>query len=107
MKEGRTVFEAADIFQKAATYIRTYGWQVTGMSQHGMPRCSMGALASAHQDPIWDEDLADLMYQQLYDVLNGISLTEFNHKYQDGEKVAQLFDQVAAKLRCVHSYATI
>jgi len=38
------------------------------------------------------------MYEELYETLNGLSLTEFNYKYNDGEKVARLFEDVAAKL---------
>jgi hypothetical protein len=91
--------QAADIFERAAVYIRRYGWQVTGMSRHGKSRCSMGALASAHPDEVWDESLAQLMYQELYDELNGIGLTEFNYAHNDGERVAQLFERVAVKLR--------
>ena len=89
---------AADIFRKAATYIRTYGWQVSGMSEHGKPRCSMGALASVGPVGEWDEGLAELMYRELYDELGGIGLTEFNHRYKNGEMVAQLFERVAARL---------
>ena len=87
--------QAAAIFKHAAAYIRAYGWQVTGMSRHGLPRCSMGALASAHRDKMWDKELAELMYSQLYEELDGLTLTEFNYRYNDGEKVAQLFDKVA------------
>lgn len=91
--------QAADIFEKAATYIREYGWQVTGMGRHGMPRCSMGALASAHPDVIWDKELSVLMHQKLNAELNGLCLTEFNYQFNDGEKVARLFEQVASYLR--------
>jgi hypothetical protein len=90
--------QAASIFREAALYIRIYGWQVTGMSEHGLPRCSMGALASAHKEARWNKGLATLMYKTLYEELNGLTLTEFNHKYNDGEKVAQLFDEAAASL---------
>jgi hypothetical protein len=90
--------QAATIFIKAAQYIREYGWQVEGMSIDGQPRCSMGALASARPGR-WDEDLAELMYSTLYDELNGISLTQFNHKYKSGEKVARLYERVATKLQ--------
>ncbi len=103
MDEIDTHALAASIFEGAAAYIRTYGWQVTGMSWHGRPRCSMGALASAHQDRIWDEELAELMYRQLYDELDGASLTEFNYRHRDGEKVAQLFEKTAARLRYAYS----
>jgi len=99
MKEPGIAYQAASIFQEAAGYIREYGWQVTGMGEHGKPRCSMGALASAHQEKVWPHDLAELMYQKLYDELGGIGLTEFNYKYSDGEKVAQLFERVAVRLR--------
>jgi hypothetical protein len=88
---------AAHIFYQAAAYIRTYGWQVEGMSTDGAPRCSMGALASAYKEERWDPELAKMMYKVLYEELDGISLTEFNHKYKDGEKVAQLYERVAEK----------
>ncbi|HEX5797697.1 MAG TPA: hypothetical protein VFX86_04900 [Candidatus Saccharimonadales bacterium] len=90
--------EAAFIFSEAASYIRQYGWRVSGMNKHGMPRCSMGALASAHRDKIWDEELAKIMYEELYEELGGLSLTEFNYLHRDGEQVARLFDKVAKKL---------
>jgi hypothetical protein len=98
MDEGTTGKLAANIFQDAAIYIRTYGWQVSGMSEHGKPRCSMGALASAYPVDHWDVELAELMYKTLYEELGGIGLTEFNYHHKDGEKVAQLFERVAAKL---------
>jgi hypothetical protein len=104
MEEDDVVaLRAADIFIKAASYIRRYGWQVTGMSQHGKPRCSMGALASACSDKVWDKHLSQVMYQVLYDELGGIGLTEFNYKHHDGEKVAQLFERVA--MRLCYAYA--
>jgi hypothetical protein len=90
--------QAAIIFERAASYIREHGWQVTGMSEHGKPRCSMGALASAHPSEVWDEQLARLMYQNLSEELGDIGLTEFNYTHNDGEKVAQLFERVAVKL---------
>lgn len=90
--------QAAGIFNKAAKYIRSYGWQVRGMSEHGKPRCSMGALASAYPEKVWDSQLASLMYQELYEELGGIGLTEFNYLYNDGQKVAQLFERVAQNL---------
>jgi hypothetical protein len=90
--------KAAEIFQKAASYIRKYGWQVEGMGQHGRPRCSMGALDSAYPKIEWDKNLAGRMYEVLYKELSGLSLTQFNSKYQSGEKVAQLFERAAAKL---------
>ncbi len=31
------------------------------------------------------------MYQKLYDELNSIGLTEFNYRYNNGEKVAQFW----------------
>ncbi len=100
-------FRAANILEKAAAYIRNYGWQVSGMGEHGKPRCSMGALASAHPDKIWDEDLSELIYRELYEELDDIGLTEFNYKYQDGEKVAQLFEKVATKLHLAYSHAPV
>lgn len=99
MSEGKTTALAAAIFLKAAAYIRTYGWQKEGMGFYGAPRCSMGALASAYPKQRWDERLSRLMYRTLYDELGGISLTQFNYKYMDGEKVAELFEQVAIKLQ--------
>lgn len=89
---------AARIFMDAAAYIRTYGWQKTGMGIYGQPRCSMGALASAHSEQKWDQDLSALMYRELKAELRGLSLTQFNYRYEDGEKVALLFETVAAKL---------
>lgn len=86
---------AAQVFCKAADYIRKHGWQVSGMAVHGAPRCSMGALESAHEDIIWDKGLSSLMYKVLYQELRGESLTEFNHRVQDGETVALLFEHVA------------
>lgn len=100
-------FQASGIFGKAASYIRNYGWQVSGMGQHGKPRCSMGALASAHSDKIWDKNLSSLMYRELYKELDGLSLTEFNWKHNNGEKVAQLFEQVATKLRYAYALADV
>lgn len=90
--------QAADIFAKAAAYIRTYGWQEVGMSEHGRPRCSMGALASAHDERVWDSEVAALMYQTLNRKLSGVGLTEFNRRASGGEDVARLFEQVAAEL---------
>ena len=98
MSESELSRQASIIFRRAASYIRKYGWQVSGMGRDGLPRCSMGALASAHKANIWDNELAELMYQALYEDLDGLTLTEFNHQYNDGEMVARLFDQVAAKL---------
>jgi hypothetical protein len=90
---------AVDIFLKAAAYIREYGWQRSGMSTDGQPRCSMGALESAYPKENWDEKLSRMMYRTLYDELNGLSLTQFNYKYNDGEKVAKLYERTAAKLQ--------
>lgn len=91
--------QAATLFEKAAIYIRTYGWQVTGMSTYGLPRCSMGALASAHDAKRWNKNLSKLMYTKLYKELDGLTLTDFNYKHKNGEKVAQLFEMVANKLK--------
>lgn len=90
--------QAAVIFKRAANYIRAHGWQVSGMSQDGKPRCSMGALASAHKADRWDKNLARLMYDKLYQELGGMSLTEFNEKFRSGEKVARLFERTANHL---------
>ncbi len=68
------------------------------MSEDGLPRCSMGALASANTACIWNKELAERMYQSLNEGLDGLTLTEFNYKCNDGEMVARLFDQVAIKL---------
>lgn len=86
---------ATQIFRDAAKYIRTYGWQRKGMSEHGKPRCSMGALQSAYPMERWDQDMAVLMFATLYDELGGITLTQFNEKVKDGEEVAALYDHVA------------
>jgi hypothetical protein len=99
MSENSIRVQAAMIFLRAASYIRTYGWQKTGMGLYGQPRCSMGALASASHEQKWDEDLSSLMYSELREQLDGISLTQFNYRHNDGEKVARLFESVAAKLR--------
>jgi len=98
MKETRLRVQAAGIFLKAAAYIRTYGWQRSGMGLYGQPRCSMGALASAHIERKWDGELSDLMYKELREELHGISLTQFNYRH-DGEQVARLFERVARRLR--------
>lgn len=90
--------QAASIFIKAANYIRQHGWQVSGMGQDGLPRCSMGALESAYPEPVWDQKLSQTMYDALYKQLNGLSLTEFNYKYRNGDKVARLFEQTASSL---------
>jgi hypothetical protein len=98
MKRDQIEVQAADIFLKAADYIRNYGWQKEGMSENGKPRCSMGALASAYPIRKWDDPLSSLMYKALYDELDGMSLTQFNYRYRNGEKVAQLYEKVAKKL---------
>jgi hypothetical protein len=98
MSERKLKKNAAQVFLRAAAYIRKHGWQVSGMSEYGKPRCSMGALESAYPKARWEEDLATLMYETLYKQLNGISLTQFNYKYKNGEKVAKLYERVAASL---------
>jgi hypothetical protein len=98
MSEREIKLVAADIFSKAAEYIREYGWQEKGMNKHGQPRCSMGALASANPEKKWNKKMASLMYQTLQKELNGISLTQFNHKFKSGEKVAQLFERTASSI---------
>jgi len=98
MTQKQVEEQAATIFFKAAHYIREHGWQKSGMSVHGKPRCSMGALASAYPVQKWDYDLSNLMYKALYDELAGMSLTQFNYKFESGEKVAQLYERVAKKL---------
>lgn len=89
---------AAKVFLKAASYIRNYGWQEEGMGEPGQPRCSMGALDSANPQIEWDHELAKIMYETLSDELKGMSLTQYNHKFQNGEKVARLYEQAARKL---------
>lgn len=85
------------IFLRAADYIRRYGWQRSGMGLYGQPRCSMGALASAHREPKWDTRLSALMYRELKEELDGISLTQFNYRHE-GKEVAHLFERIAARL---------
>jgi hypothetical protein len=99
MTQNKIESEAATIFRKAAAYIRRYGWQQEGMGEDGLPRCSMGALDSAYPNVEWDKQLASVMYERLYEELNGLSLTQFNSKYKSGEKVAYLFEKTAAKIR--------
>lgn len=98
MDHNQIRFKAARIFLKAAEYIRQYGWQKEGMGVDGKPRCSMGALASAYPRTKWDKSLASLMYKALNKELKGLNLTDFNHKFNDGNKAAQLFEQVATSL---------
>jgi hypothetical protein len=98
MNKNEINIQAVLIFKRAATYIRAHGWQVAGMGKDGSPRCSMGALASAYPAKTWDQRLSDLMYKSLYKELDGLTLTEFNYKYRNGERVAQLFEDVARKL---------
>jgi hypothetical protein len=98
MREWKMESQAARIFLRAAAYIRKYGWQKEGMSKHGQPRCSMGALASAHPQEEWDKNLAGLMYETLYEELAGMSLTQYNHEFKSGEKVARLYERTAKKL---------
>lgn len=98
MNERSTRVKAAEIFMNASSYIRKHGWQVEGMSEDGKPRCSMGALASAYPKAKWEDDLSSLMYKTLYKELNGISLTEFNHRANNGLVVAKLFEQTAQDL---------
>jgi hypothetical protein len=99
MSEGQITAKATVIFLSAAGYIRRYGWQREGMGEEGQARCSMGALASAYPKISWEKSLARLMYETLYRELNGLSLTQFNSKYQDGEKVAKLYERAAARLQ--------
>lgn len=90
--------EAAGILQRAAAYIRRYGWQEEGMGDYGAPRCSMGAIDSACPRGRWNDQVAELLYESLYCELDGLSLTQYNHKFQDGEKIAQLYERVATAL---------
>ena len=98
MNKSATATQAAAIFSSAAAYIRKYGWQEEGMSVHGKPRCSMGALESAYPERKWDKDLASIMYEALYRKLNGVSLTQYNRRVRSGEKVAMLYENVATSL---------
>ena len=95
---SKQTFQGAQIFRDAAAYIRKHGWQRKGMGEHGEPRCSMGALQSAHPMERWDQEMAVLMFATLYDELGGLTLTQFNEKVKDGNEVADLYDQVAACL---------
>jgi hypothetical protein len=103
MDEEELKHKAAQIFINAAQYIRKSGWQVSGMGENGKPRCSMGALASANPDRKWDKNLAELMYESLYMELNGLSLTQFNYKYNNREKVARLYERTAHSLAKMHA----
>jgi hypothetical protein len=98
MNDSELNLQAVTIFKKAALYIRTYGWQVTGMGTYGLPRCSMGALASAHETKKWNINLSKLMYRKLYEELNGLTLTEFNYKHSNGDSVAVLYECVASQM---------
>jgi len=90
---------AAEIFLRAAAYIKKYGWQKEGMGEYGGPRCSMGALEAAGPPRTdWDDNLSKFMYEALSQELGSISLTRFNSKYMSGEKVAQLYEKVASKI---------
>jgi len=86
---------ASSIFLKAVGYVRTYGWQVVGMAEHGQPRCSMGALASAHPEPVWDKALSSVMYETLYETLVELSFSEFNRKVKNNQDVIDLFEKMA------------
>lgn len=92
--------KASHIFLAAAQYIESIGWQEKGMGVHGGPRCSMGALASAHLDAIWDPQLSAIMYAALVRELQGISLTEFNRRARNGTDVARLLRSAARSISC-------
>lgn len=98
MKDSEIRVTAAKIYLKAADYITQYGWQKSGMGVDGEPRCSVGALASAYPKQKWNRDLATTMYKALYKELNGMTLTQFNYKFNDGSKVANLYERVARSL---------
>ena len=98
MKSDQITIQAAKIFFSAADYIRQYGWRTSGMSTHGKPRCSMGALASAYPKSTWDIGLATTMHEALKGQLEGMTLTQFNYKFNDGNTVAQLYERTAAVL---------
>ncbi len=95
MKKVNSYEKASSIFLKAADYVRTYGWQVEGMAEHGQPRCSMGALASANPDPVWDKELSSVMYKTLYETLGDVSFSEFNRRVKTNEDVINLFEKMA------------
>jgi len=59
----------------------------------------MGALASAYPEKKWDSRLSSMMYESLARELKGVRLTDFNYRYNSGEKVAKLFDSVAQSLK--------
>lgn len=90
--------QGAEIFFNAASYIEEYGWQISGMSEYGRPRCSMGALASAHREAVWDKDLSELMYDELSRALNGVPLSVFNEHARDSHDVVLLFRKVGRTL---------
>ena len=90
-------FEAARLFKLAAKYIRLFGWQEKGMGIYGQPRCSMGTLNSA-QVGKWNTDVSKIMFSQLNNELNGMSLTQYNHKVQNGESVARLFEKTGSTI---------
>jgi hypothetical protein len=98
MKRTTVQTQAARIFERAAAYIRMYGWQEEGMGEYGQPRCSMGALDSAKARGEWQPEVSKLAYRALNEELHGLSLTQYNHKFQDGEKVARLFERTAHHL---------
>ena len=87
--------KAASIYLKAADYVRTYGWQVKGMGKHGEPRCSMGALESAYPKAVWEKELSNVMYENLYETLGDISFSEFNLTVKSNNDVIKLFEKMA------------
>jgi hypothetical protein len=99
MRRSQIQSQAAELFLKAAAYIRQYGWQEEGMGEYGQPRCSMGALDSACPRGEWQPEVAEVMFEELNHELHGMSLTQYNHKFHDGEKVAQLYEQAAQDLK--------
>lgn len=101
MNEREARYEAARMFKQAAKYIRLFGWQEKGMGVYGEPRCSMGALNSVRAGK-WDTVISNIMFKQLNFELKGTSLTQYNHKVQNGESVARLFEKVASRILINH-----
>ncbi|MBP6098514.1 MAG: hypothetical protein KA477_00855, partial [Candidatus Levybacteria bacterium] len=57
--------------------------------------CSMGALASAHPEPVWNKALSSAMYETLYETLGELSFSEFNRKVKNNQDVIDLFEKMA------------
>jgi|SRR5579862_2057579 len=98
MKRQDVHTQATQVFLDAANYIRKYGWQEKGMGQFGKRRCSMGAIASVYPKKA-NPALPALMYETLYKELNGLNLTQYNHKFKNGDAVINLFERTALTLQ--------